>query len=340
MINLLFTVAGLAVTALGQAFILLILRWTSNMQLRRALQMLGLILPLTLAALFYFILLPAAFPLLNFGTLTQAAQHYCLGAGLSLVLLGLPLLISLLYNLARLALLYRRALFWTWDAPAGMQNLVKTAQTDPRVELRLWSDRRSYAYNLPSLRPGSQALVILSLGLVGKLNEEEISSVIQHEVAHLQRHDFWLIWLANWWQGAFFYLPLGRRFLKMLREEQEYACDQRAADAGGAEAGLALAEALLKVWEEVIQSEPGGVSIKSKSFEAPGLASAVNSSLTEQRINRLIERAQSAQVETGQPDYPRNWLWLYLSTCGGGWLIYLLTLVVLIEPSGCLGPLR
>ncbi|HEX2916167.1 MAG TPA: M56 family metallopeptidase [Chloroflexia bacterium] len=334
MINLLLMAGGLVLTSLAQALILLLLGQTVNRSLRRGLQMLGLFLPLTLTFFFYLTGLPLILPLLDAGKLNEADRHYCLGALISLVLLGLPLLLSLLYNLVRLVLLYRRSIGQSWQAPAGMQALAKTETTARQVEVRLGPDRRSYAYNLPALSPRSPDRVILSLGLVERLAEDEVSSVIHHELAHLRRYDFWVIWLANCWFGAFIYLPLGRRFYQMLKEEQEYECDQMAAAMGGKGSGLALAEALLKVWEDLVQAERDKGTVKG--FEAPGLASDSGPDLTEQRVIRLIEREQagdSVGVLASSKRYQQ--LSFNLATCGVSWFLYVVGLIALIEPSGC-----
>jgi len=336
MIHLLFLLASLGLVALGQKLALLALPRLKGWAVRRCLQLLALAMPMSVLILFSLTMLPT--------TLTPQAAHFSDSLAhrewlLALVGLGIvitPVVISLGLSIVRLAWLYGRALRHTWEAPSGLEKLLETSK-GRKLQIRLWYSNRSFAFNLPGLRPGAKALVILSSEMVGQLTETELQAVLWHEAAHLARRDFWVIWLAEWWRNAFFYLPLGWQFFQLLKDEQELACDDRVARSGGRGLMLALADALLKVWEETSTRRADHLSAKKvpePGFNVAELASPEQVTLTEQRVNRLIEFvADPAAIEL------RGCSWLktggLLSGSVGLWLVGLELMHLIMLPLGC-----
>ncbi len=212
--------------------------------------------------------------------------------------------------------------------------------------VRLWHSSRSFAFNLPGMWPGARPLIIISTAMVEKLGLEELQAVIWHECAHLARRDFWIIWLASWWRNAFWYLPAGRRYFKLLQDEQELACDDRVVRQGGVPVALALAQALLQIWEETLAGAgpAGGGSMSARRgifdlFEAPGLAghSAAGMPLTELRVNRLIELGEGVRdaLPEGKTLTRRLQVGGLLSGGVGLWLAGLEIMHMVMLPLGC-----
>jgi hypothetical protein len=244
-----------------------------------------------------------------------------------------PILLTFLFNLFRLAWIYLRTQQNTWQAPAGLEALLKGSSTTAQV--RLWPSSRAFAFNLPRLWPGSKSRVILSTGMVASLDEEELRAVLWHETAHLAHRDFWIVWLVSWWRLAFFYLPVSGRLFNLLKEDQELACDERVARQGGQSLALALADALLKVWEQTLVMTN---TSKSIGFRAPGLASQNRGEveLTEQRVNRLLDWGKvQINLKSTLSVQTRLRTLGFLSSSIGMWLFILELIHLIMLPMGC-----
>ena len=339
MIHLLFLLASLGLVIISQKILLLALAKTSDWAVRRGLQLLGLAMPLTVLLIFSLTMLPSILTPEMEHRADQIAHHEWLISLISLSILFVPLILTFWLNLFRLCWLYWRSWRRSWSAPAGLAALaLESSYPEIRLEIRLWHSAGLFAFNLPKLLPLSKNMVIISTGMVAQLDLEELRAVLRHEVAHLKAHDFWIIWLAGWWREAFFYLLYGKRFFTLLQQEQELVCDERVALEGGPTLALALADALLKVWEETMgknhqpRNQQGGLG----GLKTPGLAAKQVINLTEQRVTRLIdfdslEKSQLsgqsgvAKLKTGGMLGSALFLWL-----GGLVLVHLLMI-----PLGC-----
>ncbi len=336
MMHLLFLLVSLGLVLVSQKLALIVLARLKDWKLRRCWQILALTMPVSVLLLFSLTMLPTVVnPQVNHYADYEVHQEWLIAlVGMAVVVT--PWVAAFFLNLGRLGWLYFYTLRRTWEAPKGLVELAHDSYKKPAI--RLWYSLRPFAFNLPGLWPGMHSLVILSTGLVGQLEEEELRAVIWHEEAHLARKDFWVIWLASWWQLAFFYLPPGRRFFAMLQGEQELACDAQVARLGGQPMALALADALLKVWEELVVKANQGVNPKTIGFNPPGLATyaTTDDNLTEQRVNRLIEIGSSPNSETGQWSIQA---WFTASGLLGGsvslWLVGLELLHIIMLPLGC-----
>lgn len=92
-----------------------------------------------------------------------------------------------------------------------------------------------------------QPTVLISTWMVERLDRHELEAVLAHEVGHVVRRDYSLIWLATLLRDAFWYLPTTWAAYYQLQHEKELACDDLAIDA--TDRPLALASALAKVWQ-------------------------------------------------------------------------------------------
>lgn len=161
-------------------------------------------------------------------------------------------------------------------------------------------------------------MLLLSTWMVDHLDRRELEAVIAHELGHVARRDYVVIWLATMLRDAFFYLPTTRIAYRQLQVEKELACDDLAV--AMTKRPLALASALAKVWHHAL----GGPLLEAaQPFAEAG-------EWIEDRIARLMSSAECAARSGG--------------TVAGGVgtpaLVSLLTLpvaaaIVTLMPVGC-----
>ncbi len=341
MIHLLFLLASLGLVIAGQKLALFTLNRVTGWTLRRWVQILVMAMPVSILVLFSLTMVPAILVgESDHSTNAQMHRDWLISlAGVAVFVA--PILLALLYNFMRLAWLYLRAERNTWQAPTGLEDLLKGSSATAQV--RLWNSPRSFAFNLPGLWPGAKARVILSTGMVAELDQEELRAVLWHESAHLAHRDFYLIWLASWWRLGFFYLPVSGRIFNLLKKEQELACDERVARLGGQPLALALADALLKAWEQTLLLAETNTK-KSFGFTAPGLLAErpAEEDFTEQRVNRLLELELGLEPESSRngfkPARSIQHRFRITGVLGGStflWLSILEIMHLIMLPMGC-----
>ncbi|MDP3062559.1 MAG: M56 family metallopeptidase [Chloroflexota bacterium] len=111
----------------------------------------------------------------------------------------------------------------------GVVSICVTAQEDPVA----------YTAGLRNQR------MVISTGLVDTLDDEEMETVLAHELAHRLRYDNRTGWAILGLGTLMLYNPLALLELRLIAQERERACDDVAAQTTGKP--LALASALLKV---------------------------------------------------------------------------------------------
>lgn len=151
----------------------------------------------------------------------------------------------------------------------------------PRTHLRLCVAARPVALTWGLSRP----TLLLSCWLVEHLDRQELEAVLAHELAHVARRDYAVVWLATVLRDAFCYLPTSWVAHRQLQEEKELACDEAAV--GLTHRPLALASALAKVWQQALAWPPLGA--------AQPLAEA--SAAIERRIERLLTPPEPRATE-------------------------------------------
>lgn len=165
--------------------------------------------------------------------------------------------------------------------------------------------------------------VLLSTGLVERLDRHELEAVLAHELAHVARRDYGALWLATLLRDAFCYLPTGWAAQRLIRRDQEFACDDLAVAATGRP--LALASALAKAWQGAYGGPQRGT--------APGLVGAGDP--VEARIAHLLAGAaptvDDACIRRGAA-LGRGALALLALLC-----VEAVNLAVMLAPMGC-GP--
>jgi hypothetical protein len=86
--------------------------------------------------------------------------------------------------------------------------------------------------------------------MLEKLDDRELEAVLAHELAHVARRDYPVVWVATLLRDAFFYLPTSWMAYRQLQREKETACDDLAV--GATDRPLSLASALGKVWHQAV----------------------------------------------------------------------------------------
>lgn len=271
-----------------------------------------------------------AAPLLGLGVGIAALHHFAdrtcfLGAppwdyalGIALPLgMGAVALVGLLLGLLRLALMVRAVAGGALAGGELAQQVGEIAErlgvAPPRVRVRACD--RPLALTAGLRRP----TVLLSTWMLEHLDGRELEAVLAHELGHVARRDYPVVWLATILRDAFFYLPTSWAAYRQLQAEKELACDDLAVAA--TRRPLALASALAKVWH--------------RSLSAPALAAGqplVGAGATlEERIERLL-----ASPAAPQPARSRAFaLAVGASALGVLLVLEALNAVVMAAPMDC-----
>lgn len=173
---------------------------------------------------------------------------------------------------------------------ALLARIMRRSGTFPNPELQALGDRLAVqvgaarsqvllcAYDRPlALTCGLwRPKIVLSTWMLAHLDQRELEAVLAHEVGHVARRDYLVIWVATVLRDAFFYLPTSWAAYRHLQHEKELACDALAVTT--TRRPLALASALAKVWQPSLGAPTIGVA---QSLVGAGEA-------IEGRIERLL----------------------------------------------------
>jgi Zn-dependent protease with chaperone function len=191
---------------------------------------------------------------------------------------------ALVLGIARLALMAWMVAHSSTPADPALQSLADDLAARlgaPRCRVLLRVSDRPLALTSGIVRP----TMLLSTWMVGHLDRRELEAVLAHELGHVARRDYLVIWLATVLRDAFFYVPASWAAYRQLQHEKELACDDAAVST--TRRPLALASALAKVLLHAVE-EPHlarfGVAQPLAKGEEP-----VND-----RIERLLAAPQPA----------------------------------------------
>ncbi|MGH2454211.1 MAG: M56 family metallopeptidase, partial [bacterium] len=158
-------------------------------------------------------------------------------------------------------------------ADARLQSLAARLAQERGVAspvLRQCVSHRPLALTHGILRP----TILLSSWMIEHLDARELEAVLAHEMGHVARRDYLVVWLAATMRDAFFYLPTSWGAYRPLQHEKELACDDFAVNITGRP--LALASALAKVL--------------TQGTDRPALETVQSLAGTEQFMEHRIER--------------------------------------------------
>lgn len=184
-----------------------------------------------------------------------------------------------------------------------------------RPILRISACARPLALTAGMRRP----TILLSTWMLEHLDRHELEAVLAHELGHVARRDYPIVWLATVLRDAFFYLPTSWLAYRQLQDEKELACDDLAASA--TQRPLALASALAKVWQ---RSVSGSLLAAGQRLVGAGVT-------LEDRIERLLAPPVApppTRSGTGAPV-------VGASALGTLVLLQVLTIAVIAAPMGC-----
>jgi len=94
--------------------------------------------------------------------------------------------------------------------------------------------------------------ILVSTWMLSHLDQQELEAVLTHELEHVARHDYLIIFLATILRDAFFYLPTSHMAYRQLQHEKELVCDDLTVRV--TQRPLALASALAKVWLHIAET--------------------------------------------------------------------------------------
>lgn len=116
--------------------------------------------------------------------------------------------------------------------------------------------------------------IVVSSAVVEALTDAELDAILMHEAAHARRRDPLRLLVAAFCRDLVFFLPLSHTLFGVVREAQERAADDVAAEAAGA---LEVASALIAVLR-VARREPALEMVPAAAGADP-----------EARIRRLLD---------------------------------------------------
>ena len=238
--------SSIVLVTFGSYLLLGILYRLGDWSSRRDVQFFVLVVPIVslglgLGGLHHFI----GRPCLNRAPLWDALLGVALPLAMGLIALG-----ALGLGMVRLMLMTRvvtRNAVWAGPELQAFADELAQRLGATRPRLLLCAYHRPLAFTCGLFRP----TVLLSTWMVEHLDRRELEAVLAHELEHVARRDYLIIWLATVLRDAFFYLPTTWTAYRQLQQEKELACDDLAVDA--THRPLALASALAKVWQHTVE---------------------------------------------------------------------------------------
>jgi len=76
-------------------------------------------------------------------------------------------------------------------------------------------------------------LILMPVGMLAGLSPTQIESILLHELAHIQRHDYLINTLQRYVEGLLFYHPAAWWISAVIRREREYCSDDLAVSISG-----------------------------------------------------------------------------------------------------------
>lgn len=147
-------------------------------------------------------------------------------------------------------------------------------------------------------------LLVLPVHLVESLNEDEIESLLAHEIAHITRWDNLYIWQAVLFRDIMFFNPVVLLIYNWLLKEKEKNCDDLAISITGKP--IQFAEMLLKVYT-LMKEKFAARTILTNTI----MQSLVGStSLFSERVERIVRLPKDYFLVT-----PERHLLYYIKIC-------------------------
>lgn len=136
-------------------------------------------------------------------------------------------------------------------------------------------------------------IILLPIGIVNQLEQEQIEAILAHELAHIYRHDFLLNILQSVVEVLFYFNPAVWWISANIRTERENCCDDIAVRLCGS--SLAYAKAL--------------VSIQEMNMAAPSFAMTFAGKRQKHQLLNRVKRILN------QPQNKSNIMEKFIATC-------------------------
>jgi Zn-dependent protease with chaperone function len=140
---------------------------------------------------------------------------------------------------------------------------------------------------------GTEGVVVVSKGLVARLDEDEVETVLAHELAHIRNHDTGLKTVIAVYRRVLFFDPFIRLLERAVYSENEYSADE--ISARETQKPFSLASALLKI--SSAQSGAKGSAVKIEGLSILGSSRILRPPSVKQRIERLMMLAAEIDRE-------------------------------------------
>jgi beta-lactamase regulating signal transducer with metallopeptidase domain len=82
--------------------------------------------------------------------------------------------------------------------------------------------------HVPSVIGILKPVILIPIGMLAQLPEEQVEAILLHELAHIRRQDFLVNLLQHFAETIFFFNPAVLWVSTLLREEREHCCDEMA----------------------------------------------------------------------------------------------------------------
>ncbi len=129
---------------------------------------------------------------------------------------------------------------------------------------------------------GAEGVVVVSDGLLARLEHDEVETVLAHELAHLKNHDTWLNTMIAVYRRVLFFDPFIRLLERAIYSEKEFSADELSARE--TKKPLSLASALLKI----SSAQSGGSPVKIEGLSILGTDKILRPPSVKLRIERLL----------------------------------------------------
>jgi predicted metal-dependent hydrolase len=106
-------------------------------------------------------------------------------------------------------------------------------------------------------------VILIPAGLVSGFSQEQLETILAHELAHLKRHDFLLNGLQSVLDVIYFFHPAMWLLSAQIRKERENCCDDLALEVSGSK--LLLAKTLVQL-QETIYTPKLAMAFGKKSY--------------------------------------------------------------------------
>jgi Zn-dependent protease with chaperone function len=215
------------------------------------------------------------------GDLTAVRTVFSLAVAASLMV-ALPLSIYTTLKVPRA--IARRLLEELPAAGKGVFDLARPTAKDFGISaLRILESPTGvpFAYSVG----GAESVMVVSKGLVAQLDDDEVQTVLAHELAHVKNHDTALNTVVAVYRKVLFFDPFIRLMERSICSEKEFSADELSARE--TKKPLSLASALLKI--SSAQSGLRGSRAKVEGLSILGSSRFVRPPSVKQRIERLMK---------------------------------------------------